>query len=736
MNVTARVYGGSKQLSVTSDHDLAALDRLDPARWAATSVPVGDLGCDPAFLKAVDAEGKGRVRVQDVLAARDWAFARLADRRDLVRRSDVLALSSLDAGQEPGRQLRRAAEHVLAQVGAAGADRLSLAQVRQFMAGYAGTLANGDGIVCPDLLPEPEAAAYVKDVLAVLPGAKDASGQQGIGTTELARFLAGAEEWLAWRRRGEAFEEAARADAALVDGLAPKVDAFFLLCDLARQQGAPPAAPKLEGAAEPAAIERHLADAPLAPPDPGGALRLDEGVNPAYRERLDALRAVAGRALGADAGELTRATWRQVQAAFDGLRAWAADRPPEPFERLDPDRLKAMLTSPALERVRHFIAVDAAAAGEVAQVQALERLVLHQRWLLELAANVVNFSALYHPERRALVERGALVLDGRRLELCVKVDDRAAHKKVAAEGLVFLVYAAVSGRSGEAPFEVVAPVTTGERGRLRPGKRGLFVDTAGREWDAVVVDLVENPISVREAMLAPFRRVAAFVNKKIEDLASSKLSSAETSTQGQLGAKVDALPETPPAASAAPAPPPAPSQPSALQNTLLVGSVAVAALGSAAAYVASAVAQISPLELALGLASVAGVIALLSGFLGWLKLRRRDLSLLLEANGWAVNVPMRVTRRAASRFTRTPPFPPGTHRDLREERLPDDFDEATLAAARRRRRRRGAALLALALVAAAAGWLGWAPEHRERARGWLERARGLVGAEVAPITSR
>ncbi|MCO5172126.1 MAG: hypothetical protein M9894_37985 [Planctomycetes bacterium] len=730
MTLTARAYGGSKQLSVTCESDLAAIDRLDPARWAATSVPIADLQCDPVFLKAVDAQGKGRVRVADVIAARDWAFARLADRRDVGRKSDVLALASLDTAQEPGRLLRKAAEHVLAQVGSPGADRLSLAQVRTFMAGYAGTLANGDGVVCPGLLPEPEAAAYVKDVLAVLPGAKDASGQQGIGTADLARFLEGAEAWLAWRRRGEAFDEEARAAAALVDGLAPKVDAFFLLCDLARHQGAPPEAPKLEGEPDAAAIERHLALAPLAPPDPAGALRLDDGVNPAYRERLDALRAGAGRVLGAAPGELTRATWAQVRAAFDDLRAWQASRPPEPFERLDVERLKAMLTSPTIERVRHFIALDAAAAGEVAQVQALERLVLHQRWLLELAANVVNFSALYHPERRALVERGSLVIDGRRLELCVKVDDRAAHKKVAADSLIFLVYAAVSGRTGEAPFEVAAPVTTGERGRLRPGKRGLFVDTAGREWDAVVVDLVENPISVREAVLAPFRRVAAFVSKKVEDLAGSKLASAESSTQGQLGDKVDGLPE------AAPAPAPAAPQPSAFQNTLLVGSVAVAALGSATAYVASAVAKISPLELVGGLASVVGLIAALSGFLGWLKLRRRDLGLLLEANGWAVNVPLRVTRRAASLFTRTPPFPPGTRRDLREERLPDDFDEATLAAARRRRRRRVALVVALALVGAAVTWLAWSPDHRARARRWLDRGRALVGGEVAPVTSR
>ncbi len=752
--LTARSYGGTRQLSIVDDRDLAAIDALDPARWAATSVPAADLQCDPAFLAAIDSHSKGRLRVSEVVAARDWAFARLADRRGLVLRSDVLSLGAIDVTQEAGKKLRQAAEHLLTQLGAAPGS-VSLAQVRKFMATYATSLANGDGVVCPAQLPEAEAAAWVSDALKVVPGAPEASGAPGLGTAELARFVAGAEAWLAWRAQGD--EPAARpwgpetdAAAALVDGLDAKLEEFFLHCDLARQQGGPAEAPRLADAKEPAAIERHLQEALLAPATPDGVLRLDAASNPAYRERLDALaRTVLPRALGPDVTSLTRATWRQVRATFDGFRAWSKARPPEPFEALGPERLGAMLASPALERVKHFMAVDRAAAPEVQQVQELERLLLHQRWLLELANNVVNFSAIYHPQATALVERGSLVIDGRRLEFCIKVDDRAAHKKVAADSLIFLVYAKVTGRDqdGQAPFEVAAPVTTGERGRLRVGKRGIFIDTAGREWDAEVVDIVENPISVREAMVAPFRRASAFVSKKIEDLAGSKLSSAEASTQSTLGSKVETLPQAAPAA--APAPAPAAQQPSGFQNVVLLGSVALAALGSAMAYIVSAVASISPLELVAGLASVIGVIALLSGFLGWLKLRKRDMSLLLEANGWAVNAPMRVTRRAAGLFTRTPAFPPGTRRDLGEERLPDDFDETTLAAARRRRRRR----LVLALVVLALGgavtWLAWSPDHRERARGWVRRARAAVTgapsegqpseageASTAPVESR
>src|SRR2546430_13709344 len=116
-----------------------------------------------------------------------------------------------------------------------------------------------------------------------------------------------------------------------------------------------------------------------------------------------------------------------------------------------------------------------------------------------------------------------MVIDGRRLEFCTKVENRAAHKAVASESLIFLVYAQILEKDGAAPaFEVVAPVTAGERGRLRAGKRGIFIDVQGKEWDAVVVEVVENPISILEAAVAPFRRVQEMIAGRIESMIAEK----------------------------------------------------------------------------------------------------------------------------------------------------------------------------------------------------------------------
>jgi hypothetical protein len=64
-----------------------------------------------------------------------------------------------------------------------------------------------------------------------------------------------------------------------------------------------------------------------------------------------------------------------------------------------------------------------------------------------------------------------------------------------------------------------------------------------------------------------------------------------------------------------------------------------------------------------GVAAVVLGIMALAGFLGWLKLRRRDVATLLEACGWALNVRIYLSRRHSLRFTRVPPLPQGASRE-------------------------------------------------------------------------
>ncbi len=288
---------------------------------------------------------------------------------------------------------------------------------------------------------------------------------------------------------------------------------------------------------------------------------------------------------------------------------------------------------------------------------------------------------------------GTIVVDGRRLEFCARVENRAAHKAVASESLIFLVYAQVLEKDSAAPaFEVVAPVTSGERGRLRAGKRGLFIDVQGKEWDAVIVEVVENPISIKEAMLLPFRRAQKMIADRVESMLAKQQAAHEA-----------ALVST--AAAGAPAAPAAEKKDSAgMQNLLIGGSIAFAAIGSALAYVVSAVTSIAPLKLLGGIAGLAAGLAGLSALLAWLKLRRRDMGMLFEASGWAINPRMKITRRLGIIFTRTPDFPPGTRVDRRDVLAGLAEIKAQDKEIARRRRRISGVVFLLAVAGAAILW--------------------------------
>ena len=161
------------------------------------------------------------------------------------------------------------------------------------------------------------------------------------------------------------------------------------------------------------------------------------------------------------------------------------------------------------------------------------------RWLIELVNNFVNFSAIYMPKQTALIEAGSLVIDGRRLDFCLKVANRAAHKAVAVLSNIYLVYVEVLEKEGGAVvYQLMAPVTGGEAGRLRVGKRGLFIDLKDKEYDAIVTEIVDNPISVKQAAFAPFRRAAAAISSKIEQYVATAQASQESAMQARAEAGV------------------------------------------------------------------------------------------------------------------------------------------------------------------------------------------------------
>ncbi len=678
-----RDYRGLVQLEIATAEDLEQIHDLPPARWSSTSVPVEQLLCDQALLRYVDVDGNGRIRVQELLAAHDWLRARLKNTRRITDRTDTVHLDDLDASQPDAARLRSLArKRIKASGQAAGPGAtLSLADIRAFRDGYAKKFPNGDGSVTPLQIEDAAMSSLAAMVIEATGGAKDISGDLGVSESKLDGFLALGRARLAWEAEGMLpagettsavlpFGAETAAAFKVVDGLAAKLEQFFAQCDLLGQGPAAEErlAVKLETLApldvkDAAAIRGFLREAALGRPNAAGVLDLHGWINPLFAAEAQRFSVdVLPRALGepGPVQRIDRKRWDEVRARFEPYRAWQTKKPVAMPGGLAGAELCALLDGPLPEKLRALVQEDQKASAELVGLSDLEKLALLQRWILDLANNMVSFPALFSVGERCLFEVGTLVLDGREINLCVRVLDKAEHKPIAETSNVFVAYVDLDRKEDDQArtMYIAAGVTSGSRRGIGVGKRGVFYDRDGKEWDAKVTDVIVKPISILEAAVAPFVKLYDLAADKMTKLLGSRLEGAEKGMTEQVDTKVGALPLAPaaPVAAVAPAAPAAPP-PGGLGGTLVGGGIAFAALGSAAAFALQTLANINPINALLGISGVVLVVMTISGFFGWLKLRKRDVSTMLEASGWAFNVRIYLRRNLSLRFTRVPPLP-------------------------------------------------------------------------------
>ncbi len=257
--------------------------------------------------------------------------------------------------------------------------------------------------------------------------------------------------------------------------------------------------------------------------------------------------------------------------------------------------------------------------------------------------NFINFSELYDTGERALFETGSLLIDGRWFNLALKTDDVNAHSAIAKTSNIFTLYLEITNKDAAQKFTVAVPATSGSRGNLVTGKRGVFFDLDNREYDARIISIIENPISLREALALPFKRLWGFIIGKIEAISNTSEKNLQKATDALF--KQDSASPQAASANAAPA-------------TMLVGlSVSIAALGSAFAFISNTLSGMSSYQLYLSLLGAAAVVIVPVSLVAALKLARQDMSSLLEGCGWAINSRMRFNNRLRRQITHHAPYP-------------------------------------------------------------------------------
>ncbi len=690
--------GGLDQVALETGADLVALEQLDQKLWIALSCPTRGLELDAKTLDLLDLDRDGRVRVPEVLSAIRFCAARLRDVGVLLRGGEELALAALRDDTAEGKAVLGAARHVLSKLDRPDAAAVRAADVADVTQVFEKTLFNGDGVVPPEAAPDLEARQLLLDVIATLGGVPDRGGRDGVDRARLETFFAEAKAYGDWWAKGEASAEVmflgerTRAAHDALQAVRAKVDDFFVRCRLAAMEPRAAAAlnrSELEFAAlaakDLAAASADVAAFPIARVEPGRALPLGEDVNPAWREAVEALRREAvAPLLGLGERSLSGEAWSTLQARFAPYEAWLAAKAGARVEKLGASRVRTLLAGGGRAAAEALLAKDEAFAPEAAAIGDLVRLVHYHRDLGTLLRNFVAFADFYDPVRPAIFQAGTLFLDARSCELCIRVDDPNAHAVLGALSRCYIAYCDCHRPGGEA-MKIAACFTQGDADYLMVGRHGLFYDRRGRDWDATIVKIVENPISIRQAFWSPYKKFLRLVEEQVARFAGAKAKAADEHLESAAatGAGVALQQKPPPAAP--------PVDVGKMVGIVAALGVGIGALGALFGGFVSGFMDLRPWWAKL--AAVAGVFLIISGpsmLIAAMKLRHRTLGPILDACGWAVNGRVKINLPLGSALTDRAALPPGARRVLEDPYA----DEGA-----RRRRRLLWLLLALVLVA-------------------------------------
>ncbi|MFO7956169.1 MAG: hypothetical protein R6X33_03635 [Candidatus Brocadiia bacterium] len=668
-------YGRTYHLRIESARDLEHVLELNDALWIATSARISSLNCDREFLDFVDLDDNGIVRCDEVRAAVRWTLDRLSDAGPLAEGTDEVGLGQIGTDDPAGRRLLETARYVNGALGVGGREAIGLDQIDAFEELLDRHPINGDGVIPPGASEDPEVNQFIGDIVACTGGRQDRGGRMGATAEQLETFLADAAAYLDWLARVEddsaettdampLGEETVGAYQAL-EAIEAKVEEFFALCRTLRflgtSEGVVPEArvgvlADVQGAES---INEQLEGAPLARPTAEEVLPLREGVNPAWRDRLEEFAERAVKPVLGERDELTPEDWGRIEEFFAGHKAWLAAKKGASVEMFDKALLRSYLDGDQADKVRELLAADAEVADQFGTVRDLRKLLLCHKHLLRFLNNFVSFPELYAPDRRAMFEMGSLVIDGRWFNFAVEVENVEEHRKVARAGGMYVMYVGLTRKTEEEKTTVAVPATSGTVGNLCVGKRGVFQDVRGDHYQARVIDIIENPVSFREALTSPFVRLGRFVVGKIEAMSST----AQKELEARLGTATRAVQQSAEeaarqSAEAAQARQQAAAQASASRRDILLGaSVSIAALTSAFAFITKTLAGLQVWQVVVAALVAVGLVLLPTAIVAAVKLRRRDLSAILEGCGWAINARMRLNRRQRKQFTRQEPYP-------------------------------------------------------------------------------
>jgi hypothetical protein len=186
------------------------------------------------------------------------------------------------------------------------------------------------------------------------------------------------------------------------------------------------------------------------------------------------------------------------------------------------------------------------------------------------------------------------------------------------------------------------------------GRNGIFFDRKGHDWDATITKIIDNPISIRQAFWSPYKKLV----RMIEERAAKQAAAADASSNAQLTTVANTpVASAPPAAPGAPA---GPAKPAFDPSVIALLSLALGTLAAAFAGLLGFLGKFEAWQVPLVIVGIMLVISAPSMAIAWLKLRKRNLGPILDANGWAVNAKAKMNVPFGGALTGVAALPPGS----------------------------------------------------------------------------
>ena len=656
--------GGAIRVKIASGEDIAHLGELDQKLWTVLSCPVDGLEFDRQTLDLIDTEHDGKIMVNEVVQAAQWLTSVIKDKDLILKGDSVLSLDQINTDNENGKKLYDSARQILRNLGL-DKQEISVEDALDTKAIFTGTKFNGDGIITSVTADNEAQARTIADCIATIGSESDRSGESGITAELIEKFYNACAEYAQWKGKANAeilpFGDNTAAAYEACNAVKDKISDFFTRCRLLSFD-------KTVAESVNVAVTDigSIASCPIAKPTENGILPFG-GINPAWKPAFDKFLSLTLDFTPENKEGINEKEWNAILGKFNAYAFWIGSKAGCEVESLGIGRIEEILKENRKEELLSLVEKDKALKAESDSIDDVKKLMLYYRDLYRLLKNFVLFSDFYSraPGVRAVFELGQLYIDQRCCDLCIRVADMSKHSDMAKLSGIFLIYFKCSSKKLGKSMDAVAVMTDGDINDLRPGKNGIFYDLQGNDYDAVITKVVDNPVSIKQAFWAPYRKAWEFCERIINKSAADKDAKINSELQGQLQNV------------AATAPAAAPIDKKQIFDIAKFAGI-FAALGMALGYISKAITDIAK-----GIASTPvdkillmtlGLLLVISGpscFIALTKLSKRNLGPVLNANGWAINSKVLVNVVFGGKVTSIAKYP--------KLRLADPYKQKTAA---------------------------------------------------------